>query len=61
MNVNYVSRFAVTMFVPMLMAYGSLAAEAGANEVIANGRKAGILEGVLAGRDIGTFVPGRAL
>ena len=38
-----------------------IAAEAGANVVIANGRKAGILEAVFAGRDVGTFVPGRAL
>ncbi len=38
-----------------------IAAEAGANVVIANGRKAGILEAVLSGRDVGTFVPGRAL
>ena len=37
------------------------ASEAGANVVIANGRKAGILEAIFAGRDIGTFVPGRAL
>ena len=28
MNVNYVSRFAVTLFVPMLMACSGLAAEA---------------------------------
>ena len=38
-----------------------IASEAGANVVIANGRKGGILEAVLSGRDVGTFVPGRAL
>ena len=38
-----------------------IAAEAGANVVIANGRKTGILQAVFAGRDVGTFVPGRAL
>ena len=38
-----------------------IASEAGANVVIANGRKSGVLEAVLAGRDIGTFVPGKAL
>lgn len=38
-----------------------IASEAGANVVIANGRKSGILEAVLSGKDVGTFVPGRAL
>lgn len=38
-----------------------IASEAGANVVIANGRKSGVLEAVLSGRDIGTFVPGKAL
>ena len=37
------------------------ASEAGTNVVIANGRKSGILEAIFAGRDIGTFVPGKAL
>ena len=37
------------------------ASEAGTNVVIANGRKSGILEAIFAGRDVGTFVPGRAL
>ena len=38
-----------------------IAAEAGVNVVIANGRRKGILEAILAARDVGTFVPGRAL
>lgn len=38
-----------------------IASEAGVNVVIANGRKAGILEAILSGRDVGTFVPGKAL
>jgi glutamate 5-kinase len=37
------------------------ASEAGANVVIANGRKAGVLEAVFAGKNVGTFVPGKAL
>ena len=37
------------------------ASEAGANVVIANGRKAGVLEAIFAGKNVGTFVPGRAL
>lgn len=37
------------------------ASEAGANVVIANGCKTGVLEAVFAARDVGTFVPGRAL
>ena len=37
------------------------ASEAGANVVIANGRKAGVLEAIFAGRNVGTFVPGKAL
>ena len=37
------------------------ASEAGANVVIANGRRSGILQAIFAGRDVGTFVPGRAL
>ena len=38
-----------------------IAAEAGVNVVIANGRKKGVLEAILSGRDVGTYVPGRAL
>ena len=38
-----------------------IASEAGVNVVIANGRRKGVLEKVFAGRDEGTFVPGRAL
>ena len=37
------------------------ASEAGANVVIANGRKTGVLEAVFAGKNVGTFVPGKAL
>lgn len=37
------------------------ATEAGVNVVIANGRKRGVLGAVFAGRDVGTFVPGRAM
>ncbi len=38
-----------------------IASEAGANVVIANGRRAGILDAIFSGRDVGTFVQGRAL
>ena len=37
------------------------ASEAGANVVIANGRKSGVLESIFAGKNVGTFVSGRAL
>jgi glutamate 5-kinase len=37
------------------------ASEAGANVVMANGRKAGVLEAIFAGKNVGTFVPGKAL
>ena len=37
------------------------ASEAGANVVIANGRKNGVLEAIFAGKNVGTFVPGKAL
>jgi isopentenyl phosphate kinase len=37
------------------------ASEAGANVVMANGRKKGVLEAIFAGRNVGTFVPGKAL
>lgn len=37
------------------------ATEAGVNVVIANGRKKGVLEAVFSGKDVGTFVPGRAM
>ena len=37
------------------------ASEAGTNVVIANGRKSGILEAIFSGKDVGTFVPGKAL
>ena len=38
-----------------------IAAEAGVNVVIANGCRRRILEAVFSGRDVGTFVPGKAL
>ena len=37
------------------------AAKSGANVVIANAARPHILKGIFEGRDIGTFVPGRAL
>ena len=37
------------------------AVEAGINTVIANGTRPHVLEGIFAGRDVGTYVPGRAL
>ena len=37
------------------------ASEAGANVVIANGRKSGVLESIFVGRNVGTGVPGKAL
>ena len=36
------------------------ASEAGANVVIANGRRKGVLASIFAGKDVGTFVPGKA-
>lgn len=37
------------------------AVEAGINTVIANGTKPHVLEAIFSGRDVGTYVPGRAL
>ena len=37
------------------------AVEAGINTVIANGTRPHVLEAVLAGRDVGTYVPGRTI
>ena len=37
------------------------AATAGISVVIANGRKPKVLQGVMSGRDVGTFIPGSAI
>jgi glutamate 5-kinase len=37
------------------------AATAGINVVIANGRKAKVLQGIVSGRDVGSFIPGSTM